>query len=457
MTTPAPRRATGRSLSAARKLIYLLIADDAAGQTRRSALAAVAARVVNAGLVFLTHLLFARLLGPEGYGIVSTATTSVLLLGGLVTAGFVALPQRYLPQYAATGDSATARGLIRFVHLAPLALGLLVAAVAVTTGGLATLPVDPVLVTALVIGSLAVPANALVDTIEGVALANGWNDLAYGMTFVLRPLLVLGLFAGAVGLAAASPAAAMAAAALGAWIAAFALVAGIRRRLTTILPDGPRRLDLRDWFRTAWPVFLINAGYLFMTSVDVLALAALRPIGEVGVYAAAAKLVALVAFVQYGMTWATGHHFSALHQAGDAEGLALYAGRAARWTFWPSLAAALVVLLLSPLLLGLFGTAFLDGWPIVAVLLVGLVARSAVGPAEQLLVMTGRQTLAAALYGLTFVVNAAAIVVLVPAFGAIGAAAAASGSQALAALLLDRGVRARLGFGMHAFSAAAPR
>ncbi len=51
------------------------------------AFAGVAARVVNAGLVFLTQVLYARVMGVADFGVFAAANTIFLLLASFATLG----------------------------------------------------------------------------------------------------------------------------------------------------------------------------------------------------------------------------------------------------------------------------------------------------------------------------------------------------------------------------------
>ena len=97
---------------------------------------------------------------------------------------------------------------------------------------------------------------------------------------------------------------------------------------------------------------------------------------------------------------------------------------AIRWTFWPSLALAVALLTLGRPILALFGQGFVDGYPLIFVMTVGLLARASVGPAERLLNMVGQQNVCAAIYCTAFAVNLTLCVILIPHFGLFGAAIA---------------------------------
>jgi O-antigen/teichoic acid export membrane protein len=419
------------------------------GRTRRSAVFSITARVFNAGIVLLTHIMLARLLGVSGFGVFSLAATWVLALLGLATLGLTMTPQRFLPDYAASGDTARLAGLYRFSHVVPFAGGCAVFAAGALALWFWPWPFDADTKLAVLIALAALPALALVDVIEGFALANEWSDLAYGVTFILRPLLLPVLFAAWWLAGAASPAAAAAAFVLSAWTAAAVLTVLMRRRMGRA--DTARLYEPRRWFGLALPALFADGAFLAMAYADVLILSAYASTSEVGVYVAATKIVGLVAFIHFGLSYASAHHFAALHADGDTAALVAYGRKAAAWTFWPSLAVAGLVIAAAPLLLSLFGSAFAKGAAVMPLLLLALLARAAIGPSEQLLMMSDRQRAVTAIYGAAAALNILAAVALAPAFGAAGVAAAVLAASAFAAMATMICVRRAFGGWVTAF------
>jgi CelD/BcsL family acetyltransferase involved in cellulose biosynthesis len=104
------------------------------------------------------------------------------------------------------------------------------------------------------------------------------------------------------------------------------------------------------------------------------------------------------------------------------------------------------VAIMTPLLLMLFGGDFAGALPVTLILLLGLLARAAVGPAEQLLIMTDNQLTCAYAYGWAFVINVALCVMLVPLWGSVGAALATAAGYTLASLIIAREVKYAFGF-----------
>jgi O-antigen/teichoic acid export membrane protein len=186
-----------------------------------------------------------------------------------------------------------------------------------------------------------------------------------------------------------------------------------------------------------------------LTCVDVLVLQAFVGPADVAVYHAATKTLVLIGFVSYAVSAASAHRFSAYHVAGERAKLADFVAGTIRWTFWPSLALAVALIIVGRPLLALFGPGFADGYPLMFVLVVGLLARASVGPAERLLSMQGEQRTSAAVYAGAFAVNLVLCLILIPRFGLIGAASATASAIVCESVSLFVAAKRRLG--LHAF------
>ena len=177
---------------------------------------------------------------------------------------------------------------------------------------------------------------------------------------------------------------------------------------------------------TALPILMAESFYLLLTHADLLMLQQFRSPEDVAVYYAAVKTLALVAFIYFSIAATTAHRVAALHAAGDREGLADFMRKAIALTFWPSLAATVVLLAFGKPILSLFGPQFTEGYHLMFILAVGLLARAAIGPMERFLNVIGKQRIYALIYGGAFAINIVLCFVLIPPFGAAGAAIAIS-------------------------------
>jgi O-antigen/teichoic acid export membrane protein len=208
---------------------------------------------------------------------------------------------------------------------------------------------------------------------------------------------------------------------------------------------------MREWFIVSLPIFLIESFFFLLTNADVLLVGVFMQPNEVAVYFATVKTLALVHFVYFSVKAGVAQRYAQFNQ-GDRAKLAEFARETVSWTFWPSVAMALVVLILGKPMLHLFGPGFEAGFPLLFPLLLGVVARAAIGPAEALLTMSGNQNICAAVFGATLAVNISLSVLLIPLFGLWGAALATTISMLFEALVLMLTVRRRLGIIMFAFA-----
>jgi O-antigen/teichoic acid export membrane protein len=179
-----------------------------------------------------------------------------------------------------------------------------------------------------------------------------------------------------------------------------------------------------------------------------------RPANEVAVYYAAAKTLALVAFIYYSVAQTIAHKFAEYDVAGDHDRLAAFLRQAVRLTFWPSLGAIVLLLVFGEPLLRLFGRDFVSGYYLMFIIAVGLLARASVGPAERLLNMLGERRSCALIYGGSFAISLVLCLALIPSFGIAGAAIANAVALVFESASLFLVAKYRLGFHCFVFGGA---
>ena len=200
---------------------------------------------------------------------------------------------------------------------------------------------------------------------------------------------------------------------------------------------------------------MVEAFYLLLTYSDVIVLQQFRPPDEVAIYYAAAKTLALVAFIYFSVAQTLAHKFAEYHVAGDRKRLADFLALAVRLTFWPSLASILVILALGEPLLRMFGRDFVSGYYLMFIIAVGLLARASVGPAERLLNMLGERRTCALVYAGSFAINIGLCFALIP---SLGAHRRRRCQRDRAAVRIDQPVlRREIPLGLHCFIFGRPR
>lgn len=425
---------------------------------QRAAGAAFLIRVMSAAIAYVSQVAMARWMGQGEFGIYVSVWVCVLLLGHLSNAGLASAAQRFIPDYASRGDEAGLRGFLAGARLVGLALATLVAGLGLIVIWRFGPFLGQPMVMPLALAAICLPLYVLTDIQDGIARSYDWTDLALGPPYLIRPLLLLGgLLAGRAFGFAADAVTAMACAVIATWAAGLVQFVLIRRRLAPRVPAGLRRYEPGLWLRTSAAMFLVEAFYMGLTYADVLLLKQLGTAEEVAVYWAAVKTLALVAFIYFSVAAAAAHRFSEYHVTGDREQLAAFLAASIRWTFFPSLAATILVLALGKPFLMLFGPDFVKGYPAMFVVSAGLLARAAVGPVERLLSMSGEQRACALIYGAAFATSVLLCLVLIPRFGMMGAASATATALILESILLFLVTRRRLGLAMSLRFWPAPR
>lgn len=451
---PRQRRSLGYVVSHVRDFVRNWLRDN--GDTsiaQRVAGAAFTIRLISAATVYLSQVVLARWMGGSEFGTYVYVWTWVLLLGEIANLGLQIAAQRFIPEYKASEASDLLRGFIvgvRWLVLTGAGAAALIGAalVRLCEGWL-----DPEQVVPLYLACLALPFFSLSIVLDGTARTYSWINLALAPHFFWRPLLILALMAAAHLAGYPADAVTVMAAVVVATVSMTAVqLVLIDRRLRSVIAPGPHRYEVKRWLGTSLPMMLVWSFYTLLTYTDVVLLQQFRPAGDVAVYYAAARTLLLVTFVYFAVGAAVTHRFSAHRLAGDRAGLVALVGNAVRWTFWPSLAATLVMLAVGKPLLWLFGPEFMAGYPLMFILAIGLLARASIGPAERLLSMLGQQRICALIYGAAFVINLTGCVVLVPMFGTVGAAIAISSAIVFETAALFTIAKRRLGLTLSVFS-----
>jgi O-antigen/teichoic acid export membrane protein len=430
----------------------LLGGSSEASVTKRLAGTIFVIRVISAALAYLSQILLARWMGGSDYGVYVYVWTWVLLLGSMMDFGISASAQKIIPEYRTAGEHALLRGFLSGSRWMTFAVS---AVVSLLLAGLIrwlSPSIDASEIVPLYIGCATLPAFVVANTQDGIARSHDWMRLGLMPQFIVRQSLIIGFTAGAFALGFHLGAtAAMLASAAAVWIAMIGQLMVLNRRLGSHIAPGEKAYDFRGWLSISLPILLVEGFYLLLSYTDVLVLQQFRSSEEVGVYFAVVKTLALVSFVHYAMSATTAHRFAEYHALGDKPRLSAYVAHAIKWTFWPSLAATILLLAFGKPLLWLFGPQFVVGYNIMFIAAIGLVVRSAIGPVERLLNMLGHQHICALAYALAFVMNVVLCITLVPRFGGHGAAAATSISLVFETVLLFWIVRKRLGLHVLAF------
>ena len=404
-------------------------------------------RVASAALAFGSQVLLARWMGSFEFGIYVYVWTWVLLIGQVIEFGLGTAAQRFIPEYRERGMFAHLRGFITGSRWLAFGIALCVSAIGAGLVRLLTPWLDDYLLIPLYLACITLPAYAIAHIQDGISRSYDWMGLAMVPTYIARQFLLTVLMAIAyVANLPMTAVTAMVVAAASMWLPTFVQLLLLERRLATRVEPGPKTYEFGVWLKVALPILMVEGFYALLAYTDVLVLQQFRPPDDVAVYYAAAKTLALVSFIHYSIAAATAHRFSTYHVAGDRAGLSAFLAQAIKWTFWPSLAATALLLIFGRPILSLFGAQFTDGYHLMFLLAVGLLARAAIGPIERLLNMLGEQRICALVHAGAFAVNLCLCIALIPLFGPAGAAIATATALIFESVWLFVVTKKRLGF-----------
>ncbi|TPI73101.1 lipopolysaccharide biosynthesis protein [Mesorhizobium sp. B2-8-9] len=429
----------------------VLSTADERGEAGRMSLIAFSIRIVSAFIAFVSQVLMARWMGSFEYGISVLVWVMMVIVGNLACLGFHTSVIRFIPEYRERGMLAELRGIVQASRLFVLVASTLVAGLGALGVWLASDWIENYYVIPFILGVICLPMIALGDLLQGLARANSWALLALSPTYLVRPVLILAFMALMLGLHYVPDAKTAIFASIAAtYVTTLGQLMAVTSRMEKKIPAGPMAVHFGQWILVSVPIFLVEGFFFLLTNADVLMVGAYLDPNDVAVYFATVKTLALVHFVYFAVKAGVAQRYAQFTH-GEPHRLAAFARETVSWTFWPSLLMALMVLALGEPMLVLFGPEFTAGYPLLFLLVLGVVARAAVGPCESLLTMSGNQNICAAVYAMTLALNIGLNVILIPLFGLWGAAIATSLAMVFEASALSFTVWRKLGIVMAIF------
>lgn len=444
-----PSRLFGLAEPYLRQADAALSGTDDRARTQQVAMKTFSIRIVGAILAYAAQVILARWLGKFDYGIFVVVWTWMLILSAVTGLGFPTSVLRFIPEYEATKQHDLLRGVLASSRLIGLVFSTLFASIGCLGIYLFDGLVTDYYVMPIYLIAICLPMFTVFEIQDGIARSQNWTDLSITPNFIWRPVLLLAglLGAGWIGLDLSAETACYAAI-LATYLTTFLQYLGLRRRLPKVVPPGPRRNETAHWIKISLPIFMVEGFFILLTGSDIVIVSQFLPPEEVAVYFAAVKTLAIIHFVYFAVKAASAHRFSKLYYSDDKQAFATAVRDAVLWTFWPSLAVAVMLLLAGQSLLALFGDGFESGYPLLFILAIGILARASAGPVEMLLNMSGRQRICAFAYGATFVLNVCLNIALIPHFELYGAASATTLALIFETLLLAVVVKRQLGISL---------
>lgn len=396
-----------------------------------STLAGFVIRAAGVALLTVVTVLFTRAMGVAEYGRLAfllSGSFIVVLFAGL---GLPTAASRLVPRYLARGARDTALHYF-LASLAGIALTAAVgaAAFAILLRALPTL-----------FGAYDFALAGTLGLIVTVALMRFVSEAsrAFGLPltgFIAESIAVRVILLAAVGLYLAADASLSADAALTLYVLAQGIVvlgvtALVLRRVRpsrAALRRRPLRL-YRGWLGVSTVMLVTPVYYFLLFETDVVVLGILAGPYDVGLYQVARRLAELTVFCA-GAASAVGlPRLARAHAERRPDKLQATVDVMNLIGLGSTAAIVLALVAAGPFALQLFGRDFADGYPVLLILAFGRLAAALFGPASDVLLMTGHHGRLGRVNLVFALVNLALNLVLIPRFGAAGAAVATTAAS----------------------------
>ena len=398
------------------------------------------AKVAGTGISFLLYIALARTMTPEAFADVAVIFAWLALAAAFATLSFPMLLVRFLSESLSQRRFGLARGVAQFSILATTGVSLSLALVAAATIwlGVVSLPRD-LPAAALIAAALLVPTVFLV-VLAGLLTGAKRAVAAELLVNVSRPaLLIAGL--GVLWLAYRPPFSAPMVLAI--YLAASLVMAAacVAYCLAVLPPEMMRataEYDRRTWMSTATGF----AAAIFIAAVsdrvDLLIMGMTGEAAQVAVYAVAVRFAQTVTVAASAASTAMAPHLVELFpdlRAGRREAIQALLRNTARTCLYISLLALAGFWALGPLFLALFGPHYEMAHAPLMILACGQAASALFGPAAGVATLAGAPRIAITGIAIGVAVNVTLNLLLVPQFGAVGAATATACGMLSAAVM----------------------
>lgn len=205
-------------------------------------------------------------------------------------------------------------------------------------------------------------------------------------------------------------------------------------------------LPIGELIRVSSSMFVTSSTLLVLGWTDLLMLGAFESEDQVGIYRVASRVAILASFALGAANSIAGPKFADLYYGDKHKDLRRIARFVSKGVFWVSLPMVAVFAVFGKPLLGLFGDEFVTGYGVLLVLGVGNLVNAACGSVGTLLDMTGNQGQYRNIMLAGGLLNVVLNLLLIPPFGALGAASATAVSTVVWNALASVSVRRRFGY-----------
>lgn len=405
-------------------------------------LLAMIIRILGIALSYGANILLSRSLGVEQFGEYVVALGWALALTLPAKAGFDYSALRYLSIYLESGNLGAFRAFVRFATTMVVAISLGIEATIIAAGH-HLIPVDAQ--TRFWAAMLILPLSLLI--VYSLVLRTARRIIgAQIYEQVLRPgLIIIGVASITLVGSRLSAATAMALTSVAAFAALAAVAIELHRASRASRGHAFCYSDWRQWLMISLPMLLLGVVQELLNQIDIIFLGSYASAREAALFAASWRIANLVPFALVGLSTMAGPLMAAAYEKGAIDDLQQISKIVARASFGFAVISALGLYLLAAPLLGLFGRDFVQGSDVLAWLLLGGLANAFTGVVVYYTTLTGRERQGLVIFAFALAVSIGLNLLLIPRFGALGAAVSSSSATAAWNFIMLAYVRLTIG------------
>lgn len=381
----------------------------------RDSIATLLLRLVSLAIAFVASILFARSIGPAGYGDYATVIAWTTLL---IIPAALGLPEYFLRELA--GATVTElRHAVRWadyrILLAGAATGLLATIVWKFTAGTADSLTFVIAAPIPVLAALTLVRQSALRQV-GIVASAVWPQA------VMLPALIL-VLAGMAWLSTGLSVLALLAATTAAHAASLLVTELKVRHVFRTFPRTPRLGHADYRIRAALPFIGLAGLALLNTRVDILVLSGLSSSSETGVYSVATRISDVLLLPITVVNMVVSPTVAKLHRSGNRSELQTLLKQSSRFSLLlTGVPAVGLIAFASPIITTCFGAAYSGAANPLRILAVAQIINASAGGVGMALSMTGHERSALRVGIMAAVLNLSLNLILVPLAGGIGAA-----------------------------------
>ena len=409
----------------------------------KSAVLSIFIQGTGAVLFLLTDVLCARQLGLKEFNLYSTVTAWMYLLSLSATLGLNQLLLKLVPEYLVKKNYSKLKGIIsksnQWATIASTSISLFCAA------GIYILKINELLFIPFLIALIGLPFNVMSALRQASMRALGKISHALTPEFIIKPVFFLFFFLLFVYFNNKAAASNILFLSISANIFAFIIGnAWQKRHLDKITKKNHITYDLIVWKKMAFSLFLIIGLSLISTRLDIAMLSVIQGTKDIGIYSAASRISEIMIFCLASTNAFVVPMISRFNSQRKNIELEKFIKIVTRSIAILSVPLLILLIFFGKKILLFFGEEFISGYVILNILIIGQSSSLIAGPVGPLLMMTGNQNEAIKHITMSALINIILNILLIPKWGALGAAISTSTSLIILNLTMFLSVKEKL-------------